>query len=245
MSFGSPNNPYGQPQNPQNPQQPQQQPGYGYPQQGQPGYGYPQAPQAPQGYPQAPHGGVPPQGGYGYPQYPGGAGMPGAPGGPGYPQVASMGRRFGARLLDALIIGVLYGILTFAGIAGSVGAAQDCDPNAVDYNSCINDASSDIVASLGAVFGVLAIASLLYEWLMVGLMGATLGKLAVGIRVLKADTGQKPGLGSSFIRWIIPLVGSFACGIGQLVVYLSPFWDKSGRQQGWHDKAAGTMVVQN
>ncbi|MEV7084255.1 hypothetical protein AB0N88_37865 [Streptomyces sp. NPDC093516] len=42
MSFGDPNNPYGQPQG----QQPQQQQGYGYPQQqGQaPGYGYPQAP---------------------------------------------------------------------------------------------------------------------------------------------------------------------------------------------------------
>lgn len=59
MSFGDPNNPYGQ-QPPQGGQQP-----YGYPQQqpqGQPGYGYPQ--QAPQG--------VPPQQGYGYPQQPGG-----------------------------------------------------------------------------------------------------------------------------------------------------------------------------
>ncbi|MBT2471439.1 hypothetical protein J7E97_27140 [Streptomyces sp. ISL-66] len=65
MSFGDPNNPYGQ-----QPQAPQGQPGYGYPQ------------QAPQG--------VPPQGGYAYPQqtpqgyqggpvgYPGGpVGMPG------------------------------------------------------------------------------------------------------------------------------------------------------------------------
>ncbi|MFC9299535.1 hypothetical protein ACFTWH_34835 [Streptomyces sp. NPDC057011] len=57
MSFGDPNNPYGQ--------QPQGQPGYGYPQ------------QAPQG--------VPPQGGYAYPQqapqgYPGGpVGYPGVP----------------------------------------------------------------------------------------------------------------------------------------------------------------------
>jgi hypothetical protein len=49
MSFGDPNNPYGQP-----PQQPGQ-PGYGYPQQqppGQPGYGYP----TPPAFPQQPYG---------------------------------------------------------------------------------------------------------------------------------------------------------------------------------------------
>ncbi len=58
MSFGDPNNPYGQ--------QPQGQPGYGYPQQGQPqgqpGYGYPQAP------PVQPYGGP----GYGPTEMPGG-----------------------------------------------------------------------------------------------------------------------------------------------------------------------------
>ncbi|MFE9373516.1 hypothetical protein ACFYM2_27620 [Streptomyces sp. NPDC006711] len=62
MSFGDPNNPYGQqPQQGANP--------YGQ-QPGQPGYGYPQGQQAPQG--------VPPQQGYGYPQQPYG----GAPMGP-------------------------------------------------------------------------------------------------------------------------------------------------------------------
>lgn len=220
MSFGAPDNPYGQPQNPQQ--------GYGYPQQGQPPY-----PQAPGGIPQQ---------GYGYPQQ----GQPGYgyPGGPG-PRVASMGRRLGARAIDGVAFFVIYFILGAIGVAGSIGAAQDCDPNAADYNTCINNASSDIAAKIGSMIAVLAIVGLLYEWLMTGLVGATLGKLAVGIRVVKADTGQKPGLGSSFIRWIIPLVGSLACGIGQVLVYLSPFWDKSGRQQGWHDKAAGTMVIQN
>ncbi|MEV5438531.1 hypothetical protein AB0K80_21325 [Streptomyces sp. NPDC052682] len=50
MSFGDPNNPYGQP-----PQQQPGTPGYGYPQQGQPGapqqgYGYPSAPPVQQPY---------------------------------------------------------------------------------------------------------------------------------------------------------------------------------------------------
>ncbi|MET7357421.1 hypothetical protein ABZS76_03125 [Streptomyces sp. NPDC005562] len=53
MSYGDPNNPYGQP-----PQQPPAAPGYGYPQQGPPGV----PPQAPYGYPQQPA----------YPGYPGG-----------------------------------------------------------------------------------------------------------------------------------------------------------------------------
>ncbi|MEU0402540.1 hypothetical protein ABZ318_20330 [Streptomyces sp. NPDC006197] len=53
MSFGDPNNPYGQPQGQG------QQPGYGYPQQApqgvpQQGYGYPAAPPYGGGYPQAP-----------------------------------------------------------------------------------------------------------------------------------------------------------------------------------------------
>ncbi|MFJ7265579.1 RDD family protein [Streptomyces sp. NPDC099050] len=84
MSFGDPNNPYGQQQPPQ----------------GQPGYPQ-QAPQGvpPQyGYPQQPMG-VPPQQPYGaYPP----AGMPPMPG-TGMPPLAHWGLRVGAFLLDFLI----------------------------------------------------------------------------------------------------------------------------------------------
>ncbi|MFI6471327.1 RDD family protein [Streptomyces sp. NPDC050516] len=109
MSFGDPNNPYGQ--------QPQQPPQGGNPygqQQGQPGYGYPQqGQQAPQG--------VPPQG-YGYPQQaPQGYGYPQAPLGfaGGMPPYAGWIQRVGATIIDGLIIGVPYGLL--AGIGGAVG----------------------------------------------------------------------------------------------------------------------------
>ncbi|WP_330459392.1 RDD family protein [Streptomyces sp. NBC_00820] len=207
MSFGSPNNPYGQPQDPQQ------------------AYGYPQAPQ-----------GIPPQQGYGYPQ------QPGFPGGDG-PRLASMGRRCGARAIDVAVFFVVYLVVAGAGVAGLMDDVKKCDPNASDYQDCVNNASSDFVGKFMGILAVLWIFSLLYEVLMTSLAGGTLGKLAVGIRVVKADTGQKAGLGASIIRWIIPIVGSFVCGIGQLIVYLSPFWDNAGRLQGWHDKAASTMVV--
>ncbi|WP_416974600.1 RDD family protein [Streptomyces sp. 4F14] len=241
MSFGAPppGNPYGQ-----QPGQPQQPGGYGQPQ--QPGYGQPPGyPQQGYGYPQdqQQYGQQPPQGYPSYPQAPGG----GYPAGYGGPQVASMGRRLGARCIDGAIIFVVYLAFTIAGIAGSISSASDCDPNdsSAVYNACMDDAANEIGGKIMVVVLLLTVVSFLYEWLMVGLKGATLGKLAVGLRVVNVETGQKPGMGSSFIRWVIPLVGSFACGIGQLLVYLSPFWDKSGRQQGWHDKASKTMVIHN
>ncbi|MGD6743770.1 RDD family protein [Streptomyces sp. BH106] len=248
MSFGDPNNPYGQ--------QPQQPP------QGSP---YGQQPPQPAGYPQQAPQGVPPQG-YGYPQqqpaqpygypqqqpgqpygaYPQGPGGPGGyfpQSGPGAP--ASMGRRFGGRLIDGVLIGIINGILSFVGIVGSMSSVKDCDPYASDYSSCVNDASSSILASTFAVVGVLYLIMFLYEWLMIATVGATLGKMAVGIRVVNAENGGKPGFGSALVRILIPIAGVIACGIGQLLVFLSPFWDKSGRLQGWHDKAAKTAVVTN
>ncbi|MYW68394.1 RDD family protein [Streptomyces sp. SID8379] len=237
MSFGEPNNPYGQ-------QPPQGGNPYGQPQ-GQPGYGYPQAPQgAPQG--------VPPQG-YGYPQAPGqpGAyppqgGMPPYPQGgmqPGMPPIAGMGRRLGARAIDGVLYSIIYFVLIGPMFVDSVKSATDCDPASSTYDTCVNNASSDMIGKIIPIaLGMLAV-TLLYEVLMISFVGATLGKLAVGIRVLRLENGQKPGLGKGLLRWVIPYAGYLACGIGMLLVYLSPFFDNSGRQQGWHDKAAGTIAV--
>jgi hypothetical protein len=102
MSFGDPNNPYGQPG---------QQPGYGQPQgppQGQPGYG---------GYPQ----GKPQQPGYGYPQ------APPAPAAYGYPggQMEMPGGVKAARVMLWVICGLsLIGTAIFAIGAAAVAAAK-------------------------------------------------------------------------------------------------------------------------
>lgn len=104
MSFGDPNNPYGQ-----------------QPQGGQPGYGYPQ--QAPQG--------VPAQGGYAYPQQ--GQAYPGVPGYPGSPMPMPGGVK-GARVilfilgglqaLGGLAVGV-GGALFATALSGSSSSASD------------------------------------------------------------------------------------------------------------------------
>lgn len=233
-----PPNPYGQP--PQQPQQP-----YGYPQQGapQPGYGYPQQPGQP--YAQPPGPGYPPppgtvQANNGYINIPH----------LGTVQLATMGQRFLARLVDGAIFTALYVIASLVGLGGLVGledGMRKCnDYMGLEYERCLNEHAGDALAGLSAAFTMiltLMVLVLLYEWLMIALAGATLGKMALGLRVVKEADGQLPGVGGGFIRYIIPVVGAFLCGIGQLLVYLSPFFDNSGKLQGWHDRAAGTVVI--
>ncbi|MER5731068.1 hypothetical protein ABT084_22545 [Streptomyces sp. NPDC002138] len=103
MSFGDPNNPYGQQQQPAAPQG------------GQPGYGYPQ--QAPQG--------VPPQGGYGYPQ----GGAPAYPGGYSGAPLTMPGGVSGARVM-LFIIGAfqVIGAALFVLGAGAIDKAKN-DPS--------------------------------------------------------------------------------------------------------------------
>ncbi|MEE1939428.1 RDD family protein [Streptomyces sp. TRM 70361] len=236
MSYPPP--PGGQPNPYQQPQQPQQ-PGYGYPQQG-----------------------VPPQGGYGYPQQPPAGGYPVPPGtvqaNNGYlniaylgtVKVATMGQRFLARLVDGLIITVVYWIALFAGLGGVIGLSSDLEDcgSSLDpgYNQCVNDNAEQALGGIAAIFAVIAVLSVLmlvYEWLMIAFKGATVGKMALGLKVVKEADGRLPGVGGSFIRYIIPMVGAFLCYIGAILVYLSPFFDNSGKLQGWHDRAAGTVVI--
>ncbi|MEU2676347.1 hypothetical protein ABZ638_05580 [Streptomyces sp. NPDC007107] len=98
MSFGDPNNPYGQQQG-------------GQPPQGQPGYGYPQ--QAPQGVPQQ---------GYGYPQAPPVQGGYGFPGGP----TEMPGGVKAARVMLYVIAGLqVIGTIFVALAAAAVNAAKN------------------------------------------------------------------------------------------------------------------------
>ncbi|MFF2715513.1 RDD family protein [Streptomyces sp. NPDC058011] len=214
MSFGDPNNPYGQQpgQPPQGP--PQGQPGYGYPQQApqgvpQQGYGYPQQqpghPQQ-QGYPQQPG---QPYGG-GYPQ-----GQPGYGG--GMPELAHWGLRAGGLIIDGLIIGAPYVLLV--GIGGAMG-----------------DAAGGVIVLIGFLLTLgLAIWQLYQE----GTTGQTIGKKAVGIRLLREADGRPLGFGMAFVRRLAHFLDSIACYIG----WLWPLWDE--KKQTFADKVCSSVVIRS
>ena len=104
-------------------------------------------------------------------------------------------------------------------------------------------ASSD-TAGEGS-FAVVFLGPPLYQWLMIGRWGQTLGKMALGIRVVRsadADRVSYPrALGRASSLWVFWIFGSLLLGLPLLLAYLWPLWNS--RNQTLHDKIASTIVV--
>ncbi len=80
----------------------------------------------------------------------------------------------------------------------------------------------------------------LYQWLMVGRWGQTLGKMALGIRVVRAEDAGPVGYARAAGRVAaVWLLGIFVLPL--LLAYLWPLWDR--RNQTLYDKLASTIVV--
>lgn len=152
-------------------------------------------------------------------------------------ELASPGRRFGARVIDFVIILVILLALMFVGVGVAFGLTSGDSAAADDSGAALI-----VIFVISAVIAL--VLTLLYEVTLIAVKGRTLGKMATGIKVVRADSGSVPGWGKSIGRWIIPgalTVIPYAGWILSLLVYVSLLWDKT--RQGWHDKAAGTVVI--
>lgn len=90
----------------------------------------------------------------------------------------------------------------------------------------------------GAGIGLALLVSVAYfTSLEGGPTGQTVGKRALGIRVISLDDGGPIGYGRGFIRWI----GRYVSAIVFFLGYFWMLWDKES--QCWHDKFAGDVVV--
>lgn len=173
---------------------------------------------------QSPPGGSPygqnsydqPPPGYG----PTGYGTPGAGPVPGMPPIGSWPRRILARLIDYLLVQAVAVIVVapfadFGNRSGEVGAFW-----------------------LGC--GIY----LLYEGLMLGRDGQTLGKKAMHVRVAMLIDGNKPTQGAAWTRAAVYILPAVICcaAFWWIIDGMFGVFDKPYRQC-IHDKAAKTVVV--
>jgi uncharacterized RDD family membrane protein YckC len=171
---------------------------------------------------------------------------PGA-GGYGAPVVASSGRyelagwwsRAGAQLIDGIIISI--GALVILAIFGAVFSVGFFGGEETGVGAVV----------VGLVLGTIAVAivALLYAPLMMSRTnGKTLGRMAVGIRVMRADGGPMT-FGFAMLREVViksllfGILSSITAGIASLLDVLWPLWDDENR--ALHDFIVNTRVVKD
>jgi uncharacterized RDD family membrane protein YckC len=119
-----------------------------------------------------------------YPPPPQAAGQP-VPGGPSGPR-AGFWRRFAGLIIDAILLGIVDGILrAIVGYGASVG--------------------------LGFV-----VAAVYFTVLIGSNRGQSVGQMALGIRVIDFNNGGPIGYGRAFIRWIVSYISFVVFFLGYL-----------------------------
>ena len=149
-------------------------------------------------------------------------------------ELASPGARLGARVLDVAIMLSLVFLLLIGGVLGIVAVMESGDENDLALVGGV------IIIMMILAMPVFVVVGIAYEVTLIAVKGQTLGKMLANIKVVRADNGFTPGWGKSIGRWILPIALNIVPFLG-LLAYVSLTWDRV--RQGWHDKAAATLVV--
>jgi uncharacterized RDD family membrane protein YckC len=173
-------------------------------------------------------------------------------------QRIGFGKRFGALILDCILVFVLSWLgagtigAMFGGTAASIAASSMAAADTTAVNMAV------VGGILGAVIGMFiafAVIGTLY-FLIEGFTGFTLGKLILGIRIANAD-GTAAGVPTLLGRYllkncnlVLSLVG-FATGVhalitlgrlGGLIIFVGCFFTLGAAKQAFHDMIMKTAV---
>ncbi|MFF7250363.1 RDD family protein [Embleya sp. NPDC008237] len=155
-----------------------------------------------------------------------GAGPGGAAGGYGAgPTLGGPLRRLLARIIDSIIVGVVAGLISWP--------VTDNDYNDVSFGAQFTS---------GLIFSLLYF---LYDGFQLDRFGRTLGKRALGIRVVRVADGGPINGSMAWTRagvYTLPLIVPCLGTLFWLVNVLWQFWDQPWHQC-LHDKAARTTVI--
>jgi hypothetical protein len=157
---------------------------------------------------------------------------------------APLGRRVAAWLVDGILTSVAAAPLWLAQLPVLTASLRDAaatEPGGLGAAVAPEPVAADpLLLAAGAVL-LLAWAG--FQWWCQGTRGWTVGRRLLGLRTVDVRTGRPIGLGRALGRYLIVVLGSLACGIGQAVVLLSPLFDGTGRRRGWHDRVGEAIVV--
>ncbi|PPU38285.1 RDD family protein [Xanthomonas arboricola] len=152
---------------------------------------------------------------------------------------AGLWRRVAASILDSLITSfavylIVIPLVFVVALATSRGAS----------GSALDDGSALGIAILVMSYGIgLAIPTLYFAWMQSSRHQASLGKLACGIKLVRADSdGGRVGFWRNVLRYLAyMLISVLTLGIGAIVAAFMA--GMTARKQAPHDKVCDTLVV--
>jgi uncharacterized RDD family membrane protein YckC len=142
-------------------------------------------------------------------------------------QYAGFWIRVVASLIDSIILGVVNSILQFTLLRPMLGVGE------LENNPAALMAAAGAVGMMGLLGMVLGCA---YESVFVSQMGATPGKMALGMKVVRPD-GSRVDLGRAIGRYFAKLLSALILLIGYIMVGFD------SEKRGLHDMICDTRVV--
>jgi hypothetical protein len=100
-----------------------------------------------------------------------------------------------------------------------------------------------MLAGSALIVGVTAVVAVVFA-VVLGTMGSSPGKAALGLRLVSADEGRPIGVGPALLRTVI--VGAAALptfGLGLASLAWTAVMDGGRQRRGWHDHVSGSVVV--
>jgi uncharacterized RDD family membrane protein YckC len=133
-------------------------------------------------------------------------------------ELASIPKRAVAFLIDEFLLSTLFMVVLW-----------DTISQAKDFETFLFITDAYVLEYLGM--------KILYQTIFVALYGASLGKMAMRIRVVSLDSGTHPGWAASFNRAVFRILSEIIFYLGFIWAMFDPF------NQAWHDRTARTVVV--
>ena len=168
---------------------------------------------------------------------------PPAPLSPAGAPLATFADRLLAHLIDTMLVGAVGLVLATPFLVLLVRRLSVPDPyEQTGAGAAFADFALPVLLFQAGFFVAMALLYYLYLVEYMHRRGQTLGKRAMGIRIVPVDPGRALTRGMAAKRYAVTYLGGVFIPMFTVLDGLWPLWDKP-YQQSLHDKTAGTVVV--
>lgn len=141
--------------------------------------------------------------------------------------------RLGAYLMDMLLLSVVFAIISIPWRDQIQQAQKEMFSASFGIDM---DKTIQVLMRLGIIWTVQSLLSMTYYVCMNGKLGASVGKLIIGARIVNLD-GSPIGFGRAFLRYCYEVLSYIPVGIGYLMIGFRE------DRRGLHDLLAKTQVI--